>query len=51
MCPYYAARELKDHVDIVFCPYNYLIDPKIRASVSIIFFLNQKHQLRVSFFE
>ena len=37
MCPYYAARELKDLVDIVFCPYNYLIDPRIRASVRQMF--------------
>ena len=35
MCPYYAARELMDSVDIVFCPYNYLIDPKIRSSMKI----------------
>jgi len=35
MCPYYAARELIDLVDIVFCPYNYLINPSIRASMKI----------------
>ena len=35
ICPYYAAREIKDTVDIVFCPYNYLIDPKIRKSMKI----------------
>ena len=35
MCPYYASRELLDLVDIVFCPYNYLINPSIRASMKI----------------
>lgn len=35
MCPYYGARDLMEVVDIVFCPYNYLIDPKIRSNMSI----------------
>lgn len=35
LCPYYAARELMEQVDIIFCPYNYLISPKIRASMKI----------------
>ncbi|XP_031560838.1 Fanconi anemia group J protein homolog [Actinia tenebrosa] len=34
-CPYYAARELMKEADIVFCPYNYLIDPKIRQQMEI----------------
>lgn len=34
-CPYFAARELMLGADIVFCPYNYLLDPQIRESVSI----------------
>lgn len=34
-CPYYGARELMNRVDIVFCPYNYLIDPRIRSSMMI----------------
>ena len=32
-CAYYAARDLMPVVDIIFCPYNYLIDPRIRSSV------------------
>ena len=33
-CSYYAARELMQDALIVFCPYNYLLDPLIRESVS-----------------
>lgn len=35
-CAYYAARELMQGACIVFCPYNYLLDPLIRESVSFI---------------
>nr|XP_042913434.1 Fanconi anemia group J protein homolog [Parasteatoda tepidariorum] len=34
-CPYYSSRELISASDIVFCPYNYLVDPLIRSAVSI----------------
>ncbi|XP_041338826.1 Fanconi anemia group J protein [Pyrgilauda ruficollis] len=34
-CPYFAARELMVEADIVFCPYNYLLDPQIRDSMDI----------------
>ncbi|CAF0772607.1 unnamed protein product [Rotaria sordida] len=29
-CPYFAARELKEKADIIFMPYNYLLDAKAR---------------------
>lgn len=29
-CPYYMSRELKNHADIIFMPYNYLLDPRMR---------------------
>ena len=32
-CPYYGSRELATSADIIFCPYNYLIDPSIRETV------------------
>ena len=35
-CPYYVTRNLKETADIIFCPYNYLIDPLVRESVSTI---------------
>ncbi|XP_028821640.1 Fanconi anemia group J protein homolog [Denticeps clupeoides] len=34
-CSYYAARELMQGASIVFCPYNYLLDPLIRESMDI----------------
>ncbi|XP_030633994.1 Fanconi anemia group J protein [Chanos chanos] len=34
-CAYYAARELMQDACIVFCPYNYLLDPLIRESMEI----------------
>lgn len=33
-CSYFAARELLQGAHVVFCPYNYLLDPTIRESVS-----------------
>ncbi|KAL0109407.1 hypothetical protein PUN28_014465 [Cardiocondyla obscurior] len=34
-CPYFLAKELKQNADIVFMPYNYLLDPKTRKSQGI----------------
>jgi hypothetical protein len=39
LCPYYVARDLAPIVDIIFCPYNYLIDPRIRSTVFNLLFL------------
>ncbi|KAA3478611.1 Regulator of telomere elongation helicase 1 [Gossypium australe] len=33
-CPYYVARELHKAVDILFAPYNYLIDREYRGSLN-----------------
>lgn len=33
-CPYFGARSLMDQAEIIFCPYNYIVDPHIRESVS-----------------
>ncbi|XP_054719793.1 regulator of telomere elongation helicase 1 homolog [Uloborus diversus] len=35
VCPYYAARNLKGKADIIFTPYNYIIDPKSRRAHGI----------------
>ncbi|KAF4319285.1 hypothetical protein BBI17_006633 [Phytophthora kernoviae] len=34
-CAYFHAREALDHANIVFAPYNYLLDPTIREAVGI----------------
>ncbi|POM73756.1 DNA repair helicase [Phytophthora palmivora] len=34
-CAYFHAREALDHANIVFAPYNYLLDPTIRDAVGI----------------
>ena len=34
-CPYYAARGLAKTADIIFAPYNYLVDPAIRKASDI----------------
>lgn len=34
-CPYYASKELQKGAEIIFLPYNYLLDPKIRDICSI----------------
>jgi DEAD_2 len=31
-CPYFASRNLADTAELVFCPYNYLLDPSIRRA-------------------
>ncbi|XP_071768516.1 Fanconi anemia group J protein [Centroberyx gerrardi] len=49
-CSYYAARELMQDACIVFCPYNYLLDPLIRESMEInlagqILVLDEAHNI------
>ncbi|KAJ2447325.1 hypothetical protein GGF42_005471 [Coemansia sp. RSA 2424] len=34
-CPYFAARELSTEADLIFCPYQYILDPGVRSSVGI----------------
>lgn len=34
-CPYFSSREIQKTAEIIFCPYNYLIDPIIRDSMRI----------------
>ncbi len=36
-CPFFAARTLAKGAEIVFCPYQYLLDPAIRSSLKINF--------------
>ncbi|XP_025422796.1 Fanconi anemia group J protein homolog isoform X2 [Sipha flava] len=34
-CPYYGSRVLLKTAEIVFCPYNYVIDPVIRGTMNL----------------
>ncbi|KAI8089536.1 helicase C-terminal domain-containing protein [Halteromyces radiatus] len=34
-CPYYASRTITETADLIFCPYNYLMDPIIRKVMEI----------------
>ncbi|KAG8447235.1 hypothetical protein GDO86_014630 [Hymenochirus boettgeri] len=34
-CPYYLSRNMKQHAEIIFMPYNYLLDPKSRRAHNI----------------
>lgn len=35
MCPYYLARELKSQADLIFMPYNYILDIKVHRFVHV----------------
>uniref|UniRef100_A0A4W4EBL9 Regulator of telomere elongation helicase 1 n=1 Tax=Electrophorus electricus TaxID=8005 RepID=A0A4W4EBL9_ELEEL len=35
VCPYYLSRSLKQHADLIFMPYNYLLDLKSRRAHNI----------------
>eukprot|EP01122_Echinamoeba_exundans_P003903 TRINITY_DN13950_c0_g1_i1.p1 TRINITY_DN13950_c0_g1~~TRINITY_DN13950_c0_g1_i1.p1 ORF type:complete len:983 (+),score=165.37 TRINITY_DN13950_c0_g1_i1:153-3101(+) len=34
-CPFFAAKQMEKKAELIFCPYNYLIDPAIRESMGI----------------
>ena len=34
-CPYYLSRALAKRAELIFCPYNYVLDPSIRAAMEI----------------
>lgn len=49
-CPYYLSRVLAKNAEIVFCPYNYVLDPNIRAAMDIevensILILDEAHNV------
>lgn len=33
-CPYYASRKIYEGAEVIFCPYNYIIDPSIYSVIS-----------------
>ncbi|OAD57952.1 Fanconi anemia group J protein [Eufriesea mexicana] len=49
-CPYFGARNLMEFADIIFCPYNYIIDPDIRACMQLdlkdqVIILDEAHNI------
>ncbi|KAJ8675354.1 hypothetical protein QAD02_011140 [Eretmocerus hayati] len=49
-CPYFLAKELKQNSDIIFMPYNYLLDPKTRKAQGVelqnnIILLDEAHNV------
>ncbi|CAH8845897.1 unnamed protein product [Trichobilharzia szidati] len=49
-CPYYCSRSLARTADIIFCPYDYLLDPLNRASTSLevsnhVIILDEAHNI------
>ena len=52
-CPYYASKLMAETAEIVFCPYNYLIDPELREVMDIsvtsnIFIFDEAHNIEDS---
>lgn len=35
ICPYYYSRDFSEYADIIFLPYNYLLDTSIRSTLNI----------------
>ena len=36
MCPYYMAREFKSQADVIFMPYNYILDVKVHVQCTVV---------------
>lgn len=34
-CSYFAARAMAEDAELVFCPYNYIINPVIRRAMEV----------------
>ncbi|KAJ8952435.1 hypothetical protein NQ318_014527, partial [Aromia moschata] len=49
-CPYFMTKELRQHADIIFMPYNYLLDPLARKALGLelsnsIVILDEAHNI------
>ncbi|XP_056164898.1 uncharacterized protein LOC115666787 isoform X2 [Syzygium oleosum] len=49
-CSYYAARSMADYAQLVFCPYNYIINPVVRGAMEVdikeaIIILDEAHNI------
>ena len=34
-CPYFAAKLMAETAELIFCPYNYLLDPAVRSAMDV----------------
>lgn len=54
LCPFYLARELTGAAELIFMPYNYLVDAKTRASIKqlslegAILIFDEAHNIEVA---
>jgi regulator of telomere elongation helicase 1 len=53
LCPYFLSREMAANADIVFMPYNYLVDPMTRNGLGInwdnaVLIFDEAHNVEVS---
>ena len=51
-CPFYLSREMAATANIVFMPYNYLVDPKIRGGLqtqwaNAVLIFDEAHNIEV----
>ncbi|KAJ1730419.1 hypothetical protein LPJ72_004486 [Coemansia sp. Benny D160-2] len=49
-CPYYASRDMAGAADLIFCPYNYILDPSVREAAGIslannVIILDEAHNI------
>lgn len=54
LCPYFLSREMAASADVVFMPYNYLVDVKTRGKLGIswknaVLIFDEAHNVEVSF--
>lgn len=35
ICPYYLSKKMEQNADVIFMPYNYILDPKVRDHMDI----------------
>lgn len=47
VCPYYLSRSLKQEADVIFMPYNYLVDPKVNQQTLGPLSMKSRRSVRV----
>lgn len=53
VCPYFLSRDLTDSADLIFMPYNYLVDHQARSQLSginwsnAVIIIDEAHNIQV----